>query len=60
MKHMGERLNQLELLTADILQRMDRREANQEKTNKLLSIISVAALVTSFLSFIATFYFVFS
>lgn len=63
---MSERINQLQILTAEILQRMDRREEkavireiNQIKTNKLLTVISVAAIVISTMTFIITFYYIF-
>ena len=60
MENMKERVSQLEFLTAEIFQRMDVRDARQDKLNSLLSVISVAAVIMASLSFIATFYIIFS
>ena len=53
---MKERVNQLELLTTEIFQRMDARDARQDQFNRIMSVISTAAIITASLSFLVTVY----
>ena len=53
-------MNHLELLASEIFQRMDARDARQDKLISQLSVISVAAVIMAGLSIVATFSIVFS
>ena len=57
---MNKNIGQLDLLTAEIFQRMDARGARQDKLISQLSVISVATVIMAGVSIVSTFYIVFS
>lgn len=49
-------INEPNIIASEIFQRMDARDARQDQLNRVLSVISTAAIITAGLSFLVTIY----